>query len=64
LQLRHSWAWALAACAVAATAEVLLAGGGVSARLSELVQPPFSPPLWEWAINGVLNYVLFFFLLN
>ncbi|MGQ0570856.1 MAG: tryptophan-rich sensory protein [Armatimonadota bacterium] len=64
LPLRHSWAWALAACVVAATAEGLLAGGGVSARLSELVQPPFSPPLWVWAIIGVLYYILFFFLLK
>jgi tryptophan-rich sensory protein len=64
LPLRRSWAWALAACAVAAAAEGVLAGSDVSARLSELVLPPFSPPLWAWAIIGFLYYVLFFFLLN
>jgi translocator protein len=56
--------WALAACAVAAVSEGLLAGNEVGARFSELLLPPFSPPLWAWAIIGALYYVLFFFLLN
>jgi tryptophan-rich sensory protein len=56
--------WALAACAVAAIGEVLLAGNEVGDRFSELLLPPFSPPLWAWAIIGALYYVLFFFLLN
>lgn len=64
LPLRRSWLWALVACAVAAASEGLLAGSGVGARLSELVLPPFSPPLWVWAIIAALYYVLFFFLLN
>jgi translocator protein len=56
--------WALAACAVAAVSEGLLAGSEIGARFSELLLPPFSPPLWAWAIIGALYYVLFFFLLN
>jgi tryptophan-rich sensory protein len=56
--------WALAACAVAAVSEGLVAGSEVGARFSELDLPSFSPPLWAWAIIGVLYYVLFFFLLN
>jgi tryptophan-rich sensory protein len=56
--------WALAACAVAAVSEGLLSGSEVGARFSELVLPSFSPPLWTWAIIGVLYYALFFFLLN
>jgi translocator protein len=64
LPLRRSWAWALAACAVAAVGEGLLAGSEVGVRFSELLLPPFSPPLWAWAILGALYYVLFFFLLN
>jgi len=64
LPLRRSWMWALAACAVAAIGEVLLAGNEVGDRFSELLLPPFSPPLWAWAIIGALYYVLFFFLLN
>jgi benzodiazapine receptor len=64
LPLRRSWMWALAACAVAAVSEGLLAGSEVGARFSELLLPPFSPPLWAWAIIGVLYYALFFFILN
>ncbi|MGH7589502.1 MAG: tryptophan-rich sensory protein [Gemmatimonadota bacterium] len=62
--MKRPWMWALAACAVAAVSEGLLAGSEVGARFSELVLPPFSPPLWAWAIIGVSYYVLFFFLLN
>lgn len=64
LPLKRSWMWALAACAVAAISEGLLAGSEVGVRFSELVLPPFSPPLWVWAIIGALYYLLFFFLLN
>jgi translocator protein len=64
LPLRRSWMWALAACTVAAVSEGLLAGSEIAARFSELLLPPFSPPLWAWAIIGALYYVLFFFLLN
>ena len=64
LPLRRPWLWALAACAVAAGSEGLLAGSGVGARFDELLLPPFSPPLWAWAIIGILYYVLFFFLLS
>jgi len=64
LPLRRSWMWALAACAVAAISEGLLAGSEVGVRFSELVLPPFSPPLWVWASIGVLYYLLFFFLLK
>lgn len=64
LPLRRSWVWASVACAVAAASEGLLAGSGVGVRFSELVLPPFSPPLWAWAIIGALYYLLFFFLLN
>jgi tryptophan-rich sensory protein len=56
--------WALLACAVAAASEGLLAGSEIGGRFSELVLPPFSPPLWAWAIIGALYYLLFFFLLN
>jgi translocator protein len=64
LPLRRSWIWALGACAVAAVSEGLLAGSDVGGRFSELLLPPFAPPLWAWAILGFLYYVLFFFLLN
>ena len=63
LPLKRPWMWALAACAVAAVSEGL-AGSEVGTRFSELVLPSFSPPLWAWAIIGVLYYVFFFFLLN
>lgn len=62
--MKRPWVWALSACAVAAVGEGLAAGSEVGARFSELVLPPFSPPLWAWAIIGALYYVLFFFLLN
>lgn len=64
LPLRRSWAWALAACALAAAAEGALAGPDVGRRFSEIALPPLSPPLWLWGVSGGLYYMLFFFLLK
>jgi tryptophan-rich sensory protein len=64
LPLRRPWAWALAACAAAAAAEGALAGPDVGLRLSQLLQPRLSPPLWAWAVIGAGYYVLFFFVLE
>jgi tryptophan-rich sensory protein len=64
LPLSHSWAWALAACVIAAVLEGVLSGRRVRQRFAELQLPQRALPLWAWSIVGLAYYVLFFLLLN
>jgi tryptophan-rich sensory protein len=64
LPLPHAWAWALAACIVAAALEGILSGARVRRRIAELRQPRPSPPLWTWSLIGLAYYVLFFLILG
>lgn len=64
IPLQHPWAWALAACIVAAALEGALSGTKVKARFAELRQPQRSLPMWAWFIIGFVYYVLFFLTLN
>ena len=53
----------LAICAVAAALEGLFAGKNVKPRLAKLRFPPFAPPLWLWAVIGVVYYLICFAIL-
>ncbi|MGI8785241.1 MAG: tryptophan-rich sensory protein [Acidobacteriota bacterium] len=64
IPLQHSWAWALAACIVAAALEGVLSGTKIKARFAELRLPQPALPLWAWSIIGFVYYVLFFLVLN
>jgi tryptophan-rich sensory protein len=64
IPLQRPWAWALAACIVAAALEGALSGTKVKARFAELRQPQRSLPMWAWFIIGFVYYVLFFLTLN
>lgn len=50
-------------CAVAAGLEGLLAGKNVKAFLGSLRKPPFSAPVWVWAIIGFFYYATCFIIL-
>ena len=50
-------------CVVAAALEGLFAGKKVKPFLEKLRKPRFAPPLWVWAIVGVLYYLICFFIL-
>ena len=64
IPLQRPWAWALAACIVAAALEGALSGTNVKARFAEIRQPQRSLPMWAWFIIGFVYYVLFFLTLN
>lgn len=64
LPLPHPWAWALAACGLAAALEGVLSGTGVKRRFAELRLPRLTPPLWAWTVLGISYYVLFFLLVR
>lgn len=64
LPLQHPWAWALAACIIAAALEGVLSGTRVKLRFAELRLPQPVLPLWAWSFIGVAYYVLFFLVLN
>ena len=55
---------ATVSCLIAATLEVLLAGGSVRVRLSELRMPAYSPGFRVWMLIGVLYYVMCFLVLR
>ena len=55
---------ALAICAVAAALEGLFAGRGVKRRLTELRQPPHSPPFAVWVCIGLCYYLICFVVLS
>ncbi len=55
---------ALAVCIVAAAFEGLLAGRGVKRRLTELRQPPHSPPFAVWVGIGLFYYLICFVILS
>ena len=56
--------WALAICVGAAALEGVLAGRGVKLRLTELRQPPHSPPFAVWVGIGLLYYSICFVVLS
>src|SRR5438876_1171295 len=47
----------LAVCSLFAGLEGLFAGTGIRSRMSELRQPPFSPPFGVWVGIGLLYYM-------
>jgi tryptophan-rich sensory protein len=55
---------ALAICVAAAVLEGLLAGRGVKRRLTELRQPPHSPPFGVWVVIGLAYYLICFVVLT
>ena len=50
-------------CAVFALLEGLFAGENVKSFLGNLRTPSYAPPLWVWAIIGVLYYAICFFII-
>lgn len=54
---------ALLICFAAAGLEGLAAGKNVKPLLAKLKAPRFAPPLWLWAIIGVLYYAICFVIL-
>lgn len=52
--------YALAACALAATAEGLWMGKDGSRFMKSLKQPAYAPPGWLWAMIGVAYYAVCF----
>lgn len=55
---------ALAICIAAAALEGLFAGRGVKRRLTELRQPPHSPPFGVWVGIGLCYYLICFLVLS
>jgi len=53
----------IGACAAAAALEGVCAGKNVKSFYAELRFPPYSAPLWAWAVIGGLYYVIFCFVL-
>jgi translocator protein len=55
---------ALAICVGAAGLEGVFAGRGVKRRLTELRQPPHSPPFGVWVVIGLAYYLICFVVLT
>ncbi len=53
----------LGVCALAAALEGVCAGQNVKSFFTKLRFPPYSAPLWVWAIIGILYYAIFCFVL-